>query len=72
MNKKKFFKDKQIDHLPVFFKNQKITEFKLPIDSDDEFIENTPPFVNISVYHSEFSKCTFPLKPVSKIIKFNE
>lgn len=63
-----FFKDK-MDNLPFFFRNHKIKELQVSKNPEEVKVSY---FDHIPAYHSEKVECTLPLKPISKLLTFDE
>ncbi len=69
-NKKDFFFKKQLNSLPFFFRNHKITELQIQEKSDKH--KGLSLFDHIPAYNSELIECKLPQKPICKIITLNE
>lgn len=69
IDKKNFFlKDKQ-DNLPFFLRNYEIKELKALKNPDEVTVLYNDEF---PIYHSETVECKLSLKPISKLLTFDE
>ncbi len=65
--KQPFFKQ-HYNRLPFFFRNHKIKKLEL-LDNTNLEIE---PLIHIPQYHTNMSDSMLPVKPISKILLFDE
>ncbi|WP_271769936.1 hypothetical protein [Aquimarina algiphila] len=66
--KREIFFKKQLDNLPFFLRKHKIKEVKVSENPEEKVSYND----KFSVYHSETVECKLSLKPISKLLTFDE
>ncbi|EZH75009.1 hypothetical protein ATO12_09775 [Aquimarina atlantica] len=69
IDKRDIFFKKQLDNLPFFLRNHKIKELQVSKNSSEVTVSYNDQF---PVYHSETVECNLSLKPISKLLTFDE
>ena len=70
MTGRKIFLNKKNNKLPFFLRNYEIKEVQI-IEGDSK-PKDSSLFDQNEIYHSEFVECKLSLKPISKILSFDE
>ncbi len=65
-NKKEVFFRNYLNKLPLFLRIYQVKDLKISKNSKKVFSDQ------MQIYHSEFVECKLPLKPISRLLTFDE